>query len=385
MPSISVSGTVLKVTDSPGSNTITIGTSNGGVTANLNGYVVQYNPGRITSINVIDSGTDTVFVQGTLTKVPLTITEQSSSDLVYLGYAGSVQGILGTVAINNQGASNIITVDDAVDTTTHTMLLTTYIPPGDTAWGTIQGLAPAGISYRNAGTLGVNLRTGRSGHETVNVLATGVATTVISNGLTSVNVSRATGILGTLNIGGLAGSNTINVYDSAFNVPETISLNNEAFVPGSGSITGLSPADINYNYMATSSVTIHTLQSGLDTVNVLATGVTTNLIGNGLTWVNVGNAHSVQGIQGTLNIENPQGSSVISVDDSADTAAHAAVLSPFTRAGDSDAWGSLSGLAAAINYEYSDTSSLAIRVGANTSTNVQNTNLVPTTINGRTV
>ena len=124
-----------------------------------------------------------------------------------------------------------------------------------------------------------------------------------------------------------------------------------------GSITGLAPATISYKYADTSSVNL-TTGSAADTVNVRATGVATNLsTRGGHDTVNVGNAGSVQGILGTLTIQNPPSFNTINVDDSADTVARTVTLSTFIVGGAN--WGSITGLApAAINYKYDDTTSV---------------------------
>ena len=100
-----------------------------------------------------------------------------------------------------------------------------------------------------------------------------------------------------------------------------------------------------------------TTGSGNDTVNVLATGVPTNLsTSGGHDTVNVGNAGSVQGILGALTIQNPPSFTTLNVNDSADTVARTVTLSTFVSGGAN--WGSITGLApAAINYKYADTSS----------------------------
>jgi hypothetical protein len=129
-------------------------------------------------------------------------------------------------------------------------------------------------------------------------------------------------------------------------------------------------------------LTVKTGDGGVQ-VNVLATGVPTNLIGTRLgasstdTTVNVGNAGSLAGIAGTLNIENPRWYSAITVDDSADNSAPTVTLStlgtnPADSESNSDPWGQISGLpgGANINYEYNDTRSLTLKTGGGTTVNV---------------
>jgi hypothetical protein len=74
-----------------------------------------------------------------------------------------------------------------------------------------------------------------------------------------------------------------------------------------------------------------------------------------------------QGILGTLNIENSLShGTTLFVNDSADTATHAAPLGTFTPPGDGP-WASLTGLApAAINWELFDVNSVGIVTGPHT-------------------
>src|SRR5271166_301009 len=93
-----------------------------------------------------------------------------------------------------------------------------------------------------------------------------------------------------------------------------------------------------------------------DTVNVLATGVPTNISHGGYDVVNVGYGGSVQGILGTLNLQDPPSYNTIYVNDSADATARTVTLSTYSSGGAN--WGSITGLApAAINYKYFDTNS----------------------------
>src|SRR5262249_658088 len=123
-------------------------------------------------------------------------------------------------------------------------------------------------------------------------------------------------------------------------------------------------------------------------VNVLGTADTTNLVGNGPTTVNVGNNGSVQGILGTLNVEDPTGHAILNIDDSADgQAARTVTLStlgsnPADSESNSDPWGQVSGLAAPINYEYSDSASLMVATGtvAGSTINVQATGTTTTVV-----
>ena len=107
-----------------------------------------------------------------------------------------------------------------------------------------------------------------------------------------------------------------------------------------------------------------------------ATGVTTNLsTSGGLDVVNVGNAGSVQGILGALNVQNPPSHDTINVNDSADLAFRSVVIdtvTPFNR---------IIGLAPAIiEYKAADASSVTIFIGPFTHVTNNQTIGVPITV-----
>ena len=135
-----------------------------------------------------------------------------------------------------------------------------------------------------------------------------------------------------------------------------------------GQITGLAPAAINYKYADTGSLTLRTGGGGIN-VNVLATGVSTSLVGNGPTTVNVGNRVSgVQEILGPLTITNPPDFTTLNVVDSADQTGRTATLDTFTDSGGST-FGRITGLApASINYKQADIHSPTIDGGSGADT-----------------
>jgi hypothetical protein len=156
------------------------------------------------------------------------------------------------------------------------------------------------------------------------------------------------------------------------------------------SISGTwSPAAITYANIGT--LRIHGGTGG-DTFNVLSTasGTTTNIVGHGSSTVNVGNAGSVQGILGALNIENPPSFNTVVVDDSADATARTVTLSSGGNAfndsdGNGDPYGFITGLApATISYEYFNTTSVTINGGSGAGLHTYNVLAtgVTTTING---
>jgi Ca2+-binding RTX toxin-like protein len=213
----------------------------------------------------------------------------------------------------------------------------------------------------------ITVNTG-AGNNTVDLLANTVPVTLNGGGHDTVNLGSASlgvqAIQGHVTIENPPSFTTINVNDAADSGARNVTMG--TFTPAGdtsfGFIVGLAPAEIDYEYADTSSVTV-TTGTGTNVVDVLATGVTTNLVGSSsFTTVVVGNG-SVQGILGTLNVENPPRFTTLVVDDSADVTARSVTMGTFTPAGDSD-FGFISGLAPAnINYEYADTTSVTVKTG----------------------
>src|SRR5205807_2434671 len=78
-----------------------------------------------------------------------------------VGNAGNVQGINGTLNIENPNDQNILNIDDSNDGNSLTTTLSTFTPNGDTPWGAITALAPANTNYEYDDTAGgVAIKTG---------------------------------------------------------------------------------------------------------------------------------------------------------------------------------------------------------------------------------
>jgi len=339
-----------------------------------------------------------------------------------------VREIGGDVIIKNANASTNLTIDDSADTTTtpYTVGMSSTIDPfGDYSnYGTVDGLLPNShlVYYEDFSLSSLTVKT-PAVNNTVNVYGTFAPTYLISGGslaprigYDTVNVGPSGGLgflSGDLYIENPPGTDSVNVNDSADSVTgRQVTLSD--FTPPSpapapwgdtdtfGRISGLaaSGATINYEYRDTSSVTIQT--GGGDVVNVFSTGVPTNLIGTmprdgslTATRVNVGSGGSLAGITSDLNIENPSWFTDVTVNDGADNTAPTFTLSSLgpdsadfasNIAADSrtDTWGQISGLPAGanINYEYSDTSSLTLAIGAGATVDVLATRLSTTTLLG---
>jgi hypothetical protein len=364
-----------------GPNAIVLQVSGGDLQVLDNGNLVADQAIASTSAVSLTAGsntTNTFSITGTAAGVPTTITCQTLNDTVNVGLNGSVQGIRGALTITNPPSFTTIHVDDSADATSRTVA----VGNGASGYGLIHGLAPADISFKYADTASVTVVTGTGGN-TVNVLATVFTTNLIGHGRDTVNIGSngsVQGIRGALTITNPPSYTTILVDDSVDATSRTVAVGNGA--SGYGLIHGLAPADIAFKYADTASVTVATGTQG-SIVNVLATGVTTNLIGHGRDTVNIGSNGSVQGIQGSVNISNPPSFTSVCINDSADPSTRNATLGQATINGDSH-WETLNGLApAAINYYAFDVESVAMLLNGSTSLNVTNNGGVPTTVNGR--
>src|SRR5439155_1146891 len=191
----------------------------------------------------------------------------------------------------------------------------------------------------------LTLNTGTARGNVVGVYENGVPTNLVSYGpAAAVNIGDGLvgvqHILGTVDIQNPSYATTILVDDRANTGVYTGAHMGTipGGEPGRGYITGLGlAADINFKYLDTASVTIHTSTANGDAFGVwengfIATlitqfgnfsfpsGVTTNLISHGLATVNIGDGIvGVQSILGTVNIQNPSATTTVLVHDTSNT------------------------------------------------------------------
>jgi hypothetical protein len=325
----------------------------------------------------VDGGTTTLTITEGST---ITINDSSETITVSGGGSGGFSGSgthtvsgpaanLTSLKIDNPPSFTTLIIDDSADVTGRAVSLSSVTPYRDTPFGQLTGLPSGPILFEYADTSSLSLTTG-SGSDHVYVLKTVITTNIsTSGGADAVTIGNSThgvqDILGAVNIENPNNSSVITVDDSADTTGRTVTL--DTFTPlgdsDFGKISGLAPADINYKYADTSSVTILN-GSGIDTTNVRSTVSNVTISGGGSRdVVNVGNAGSVQGIVGTLTIENTPSLATINIDDSADTTARTVIVDSFTPAGDSS-FGKVVGLAPAlISFRNADTSSVSITTG----------------------
>jgi autotransporter-associated beta strand protein len=287
------------------------------------------------------------------------------------------------------GATNTLTITDSQDAFPHAWDVTS-----SSSMVTDVGMPYPTVNYDKQ-VQSVTLDSGKGGG-TVQVDSTGVLTDLVTGGKTTVTIGhmgRCQSIIGTLNIesGGM-GQNTITVDNSNADAASIfaglgkLALGNPNDSEGNsddwGQIFGLAPADINYEYDDTPTLTVYT---GTRTnaqvhINDTAANSTTTIVTGPSTFTTLlvtqdGNA---QTILGTLNLE---GSNIIGITDAADSTARTVTLKTIgDLEGDGDTWGQIHGLASGdINYEYNDTGDITLYTGAGAGTivNVKATNPDP--------
>jgi len=359
--SASTTGVFINDSSDPSAHTTTIQDTGGGLgqIIGLSPASVTYHVSQLGGIS-LDTGTgsNTVNVYAT-GSIPMDVTGHSNSTTVRVGN-GTLANIRDSVTITNPPFYTTVVVDDSTDSSTRTAAVNTW--SFNNTYGQISGLTNSGawIFFKYGDTNNVTVKTG-SGTNTVNVLDVVRPLNLEGHsGTTTVNVGRSgslQSIVSPVSITNPPAWTTLNVDDSA----DSATHNN--VVVTAGSITGLAPATINYLQSDLRALNIST-GTGSNTIfvpstpNNVITFPHTALIGHsGATTVNVGNAGSLSGIQGALDVSNPPagGYTALNVDDSADAALHNNVVLSES---------SLTGLApAAISYSQSDLRSLYVRLG----------------------
>ena len=253
---------------------------------------------------------------------------------------GSVQGIAGTLSMENPHSLNTITaVDDSGDTTAlRAVTLGTFTPKQDTRLEAIlEAMAPSTNQLRvcryekpHSGDRQCRQYDRRPRDRRAHFAGRAASGHPRLSRAPSRSVAAAAcrGIQGVLSIENPNAANTITVDDSTDNKARTVTLGSFAN-PGDsegnsdpwGYIQGLAPANINYECADTGSIAVDG-GTGKDTYKVLATGATTYLnTGSGNDAVKLGDAGSLLGIQASLSVIGQGGNVTLSVDDHSSTAA----------------------------------------------------------------
>ncbi len=283
---------IAPITVNLGSGTPTVNilniTNPGAVTVNLGNGNATVNLQQTLAPVTVNGGTGTSTVNVLANAAPVTLNLGAATSTVNLGSNGSVQGIQAAVTVENPtNHSNVINVDDSVDSAAHSnVILDSFTPAGDTLFGRISNLAPAVISYEFADTRALNVKTGM-GTTVLNVQATGAGTTNLSsNGPTTVNFGNAnslTGVAGAVVLENEISSDTVVINDQNDTGFRTASLATVIQRGATlGRLSGLAAGTIAWDYPDTTQVTINTGQGGVHLAVQDIGGVRTLINGNSL-------------------------------------------------------------------------------------------------------
>ena len=296
-------------------------------------FVVQNDHG-ITQLTG-GKGPSTVHVNGTTAPTSFT-TPAGSTAAIMVGNAGLTSAIDGPVTINGAG-SDSLTVDDSADASPANVTL---------AAATISGASPAAINYGGLSNLMVDLGSGGNNITVANTAAattldTGAGDDVVSvqgttaplsintgAGDNSVDLSGADGTLsaitGVVTVTG-NGFDQLNVDDSGDPLARAGVLN-------AATVTGLSPAAVNYTGVQNLTLS---LGSGSNTLSVASTGAgtsTTISAGPGIDAISVGGNGRLASIAGPLALLGT-GSTIATLDDAGNTSPAADALTAAAFAG----------------------------------------------------
>lgn len=345
----------------PDPEIVTVTKNSVSATGVLAGWSVNYNSSLTYLSVIVGLAQNTVNISSTSVT---THVETGGNDLVHIGNAGKVNGILGELFLKNTAfasGTNSLIVDDSADKTGHTVTLDSYDLPNDTDFGLIKGLAPAPISFKNLDFISLSLLLGL-GNDTVNVLDIEDQTRLDGGaGHDTVHVGSGgrTALLGNdLIVRNSQGSTKLVVDDSQDTSDRQLFMStNNNFGTPFGSVFGLAPGTIYYDYAAVSALTID-LGSGQVAVDILATGVNTTLdVSPTAATIGVGNAGSMQEIVRDLTIFQspflPGGRSSLTLDDSRDFTQRNVTLSNIAASALAPAADRVAGCAPA-NITYSD-------------------------------
>lgn len=334
-------------------------------------------------------GTNAINVRRLL--VPVTLEGAGDSTSVVAGNAGQLNGIAATLSITNPTSRTGVTIDDSADSSTNTVVLDTYQPPG--VFGS-DGMVtatsmPGTIYFDYLDTSSATIRTG-IGTNIVDVREVHVPTTVDGNSNdTTVNVGSDHTLLGVfqdLTITNRPAFTHVFIDDSADPYSHAGSsaaaLDNVTLSDGQkyGQLSGLALGNIRFRYDDLRDVTIASGTGALE-MNIRGIGVTTEIDAHGSDPAfNFGDSGKLDGISGLLTLTDPGGYATINVDDSADETLHHTALTTFLGS-DNYTYGEIGDLApGTIRYKYGDTRAITIATGTAANTVHVRATSAPTTI-----
>jgi hypothetical protein len=177
--------------------------------------------------------------------------------------------------------------------------------------------------------------------------------------------SSIQGVQGHMTVNNTSASTRITVDDSGDSSAQSFVIGTDARNTALGFVheAGLPNFDLEFNYGATSGLTLSTGTANGNAVAVWQAGVPTSIWGFGPgARVDVGNGDDgVQEIQQVVTVRNPNYTTGIHIGDQADGTTHNNTIVGTFNGPDNTPWGVIQNLAPAdIQFKYSDTSSLAI-------------------------
>ena len=235
--------------------TYTDGTAFGSITG-LTQAPINYRYANVGNVSLtLGTGNDVEDVEAT--GVPVWLESVGGADVVNVGSNGSVGAIAAALDVINDTSSTGLNVNDESDQNSRTATLSTDKDIIDGLnWGLLSGLAPAPINFQYDGSSALYLNLGQ-GANTINVEGTGVPTylTTISGAGSKITVASSpylAGIEGNLYVeSGTPELTALNIGDAGDPAVRNAEL--ETFTPRFdpvpwGSIVGLAPASINFNW-----------------------------------------------------------------------------------------------------------------------------------------
>jgi hypothetical protein len=302
--------------------------------------------------------------------VNTTVSIPAPNAFVFVGDGNVAANIQGTLNLETQGKGARVTILDQNDTKGRTAALDTVSRVNQSSLGKLSGLGSAVITWDYLGTSRV-LVDGGKGANTFNIHGTAVDTIFASDGPATMNVGQngsIAGIRGSLSLDNNVGpDNTININSQNDGRTTTVALGDQSGV-GLFSAFGVTNL-IEWADADTAAVNLN-LGKGAGIVDVLGTGVTTNIFNHGNAAIDVGSfgaAGSLAGIKGALRLENSGGLDAVSINDQGDTTAAEVIVD--TVAGNV---GRVTGLSAPIKFRNAEVSFVSLVLG----TGISNVNVL---------
>jgi hypothetical protein len=333
---------------------------------------IDYAYNNFMSVTVQTStGGGSLFAQGTGPLITYNVLANSSFYMFVGDLNGTLAQIQGSIYLHDPAGHCTVDVGASGERIAQAWTVQSITDPVDSdgdsdLMGSIFHPGSGSINFEYGDTTRVDLFTGIGAFSSLNVQATGMGTSLYvytgnATWITVGNSGSVSGILGPVNLFCQSGKNTLLVDDSnehtgrnhthdKFTGPTD--PDGDSDIMDQVSFDGLAP--INYEDQDTVyPPTIKPDPGTATVVTILATGLGMNLVDNGPTTVNVGNAGSLAGIAGDLTISNTSGFTTLVLDDSADSTPRSVLITA----------SSIQGYGFVVNYTAGQVSQIIINGG----------------------